>query len=206
MSLELFLNATSPYARVARICAQEKGFGDRLTLRWVDPWADDEALLEANPHAKVPTLRTPEGVTITETLLIASYLDNIGTGPDLLPAEALAEVLHGVGLGMGLIDAAFQQTTARRHADLDDPDRSVLGRRRLAAIERTLTTLEAETAPRHRYADDAHLTLDDIVIGVGLDYLRLRFQELDWVSHYPALAAWEDARLSRRSFQYSAFT
>ncbi|GGX92402.1 hypothetical protein GCM10007160_20030 [Litchfieldella qijiaojingensis] len=206
MSLELFLNATSPYARVARICAKEKGFGERLKLRWVDPWTDDEALLEANPHAKVPTLRTSEGITISETLLIAHYLDSTGSGPPLLPADNLAEVMHGVGLGMGLIDSAFQLSIARRYADLDDPDRSVLGRRRLASIERGLATLEAETAPRHRYADDVHLTLDDIVIGVALDYLRLRFQELEWESRCPALTAWEDARLSRRSFKESAFT
>lgn len=206
MPLELYLNATSPYARVARVCAIEKGLEGELVLNWVDPWADDAELLDINPHAKVPALCTEDRTAINETLAIAFYLDSVGPGPTLLPRDGLAGVLHGAGLGMGLIDAAFQTVIARKHADAEDADRSVPGRRRLAAIERTLGQLEAELEPRHIYPDDAQLTLDDIVIGVALDYLRFRMGEVSWPQRFPALSAWVDARLSRRSFRETRFT
>lgn len=205
MPLELYLNATSPYARVARICALEKGLENQLVLNWVDPWADDAELLEVNPHAKVPALCSDDRTMINETLPIALYLDSQGPGPELVPRDSLAAVLHGVGLGMGLIDASFQTVIARKHARLDDADRSVMGRRRLAAIERTLSRLEADTVPRRTYPDDAHLALDDIVIGVALDYLRFRMSEIEWPLRFPILAAWEDVRLSRRSFRETRF-
>ncbi|NWO06368.1 MAG: glutathione S-transferase N-terminal domain-containing protein, partial [Alteromonadaceae bacterium] len=48
--MELYLNQTSPYARVARICAIEKQLSQDVNLVWVDPWADDTALLIANPN------------------------------------------------------------------------------------------------------------------------------------------------------------
>lgn len=206
MPLELFLNATSPYARVVRICAIEKGLEENLILNWVDPWANDAELLEVNPSAKVPALCTEDRTSITETLPILFYLDSLTLRPALLPRDTLAEVLHGVGLGMGLLDASFQTVIARKHAGPSDVDRSVPGKRRLAAIERILSRLEAETVPRHRYPDETTLTLDDIVIGVALDYLRFRLPEVEWPLRFPALAAWEDARLSRRSFQETRFT
>jgi glutathione S-transferase len=205
MPLELFLNATSPYARIVRVCALEKGLEDRLILNWVDPWADDAELIEVNPSAKVPALCCEDRTSITETLPILYYLDSLTERPALLPRESLATVLHGVGLGMGLMDASFQTVISRKYAGRTDADLSHLGKRRLAAIERILSRLEAETVPRHRYNDDPHLTLDDIVIGVALDYLRFRLPEVEWPLRFPALAAWEDTRLSRRSFHDTRF-
>ncbi|GHB05719.1 glutathione S-transferase family protein [Modicisalibacter luteus] len=206
MPLELFLNATSPYARIVRVCALEKGLEDRLILNWVDPWADDAELIEVNPSAKVPALCCEDRTSITETLPILYYLDSLTEKPILLPRESLAAVLHGVGLGMGLVDAGFQTVIARKYAGRTDADRSHLGKRRLAAIERILSRLEAETVSRNSYNGDTQLTLDDIVIGVALDYLRFRLPEVEWPLRFPALAAWEDTRLTRRSFHDTRFT
>ena len=44
--MELYLNATSPYARLVRIVLLEKGLADAVTLKWCDPWADDAELLK----------------------------------------------------------------------------------------------------------------------------------------------------------------
>ncbi|BBI63175.1 hypothetical protein HSBAA_44810 [Vreelandella sulfidaeris] len=49
--MELYLNATSPYARLVRIVLLEKGLADAVTLKWCDPWADDADLLKANRRA-----------------------------------------------------------------------------------------------------------------------------------------------------------
>src|SRR5690606_8116743 len=103
----------------ARIVALEKGLEARLKLRWVDPWADDPALIEANPSCRVPTLRTEEGRSLSESLLIALYLDRVGEGEALVPPEGFAQTLELVGLGQGLIDAAFTTAIARKHQGAD---------------------------------------------------------------------------------------
>ena len=88
MPLQLFLNATSPFARLARVVALEKGLGQRLQLVACDPWNNDPALLAQHPQARIPVLVTDSGTAIAESLLIAQYLDHLGTGPALAQLEA----------------------------------------------------------------------------------------------------------------------
>ncbi|TFH88486.1 glutathione S-transferase [Billgrantia azerbaijanica] len=200
--MELYLNATSPYARTARIVALERGLAAAVALRWCDPWADDAALLAVNPAGRVPALVTDDGTALGESLLIAQYLNARGSGPDLLPAAALAEVLGHAGLGQGLIDAAFTTVIARKHQG-SAADTGVLGQRRRRAIMRLLATLEAHERTARGEPDP--LTLGDIVVGVALDYLAFRLPELDWPSRHRELATWHGALRGRESFRQTAF-
>lgn len=198
--MQLHLNKTSPYARVARITALELGLDNQLTLCWSDPWTDEPALVAVNPASRVPTLITDQGIAISESLLIAQYLDSLDGQGRLLPATNLAEVLHKAGLGQGLIDAAFNTVIARKYLG-EDADESVLGQRRLRAIIRSLSTLErmfgAPTATR--------IDLGDIVIGVALAYLDFRLAEIDWQATCPALADYQARLLERDSFIQTGF-
>ena len=105
--MELYLNATSPYARLVRIVLLEKGLADTVTLKWCDPWADDAELLKANPAGRIPALVTAEGTRLSESMLMAVYLDSVSPNPPMLPAASLGDVLHLAGLGQNLMDAAF---------------------------------------------------------------------------------------------------
>ena len=51
--MELYLNATSPYARLVRIVLLEKGLMNAVTLKWCDPWADDEMVQGAASTAQI---------------------------------------------------------------------------------------------------------------------------------------------------------
>ena len=51
--MQLLINTTSPYARLARIALIEKGLDIAPTL--VDPWADDRRLRRANAATRVPS-------------------------------------------------------------------------------------------------------------------------------------------------------
>ena len=73
--MQLLLNTTSPYARIARIALAEKGYAD-IGTTVVDPWADAPALLEANAAARVPALLTDAGRPLTESLLIVLWLES----------------------------------------------------------------------------------------------------------------------------------
>jgi len=65
--LKLYLNKTSPYARLTMVVAREKDLVERLALEWTDPWTDSAELLRANPFSRVPTLVTDDGLTIVDS-------------------------------------------------------------------------------------------------------------------------------------------
>jgi glutathione S-transferase len=201
--MELLLNRTSPYARIARIVALEKGCADKLVLVWSDPWNDDARLLQQNPVRRVPVLVTDDGYSITESLLIALYLDKIGSGETLLPPERYADTLQLTGWAQGLIDAAFTTMITRKHhgKEIDD---SVLGQRRLQAIARTLPVLNAAYATS--LSASGSLTLADIVVAVALDYIAFRLPEVEWQSKYPSLVALRARMLLRDSFSSTVFS
>lgn len=191
--MQLLLNQTSPYARAARVTALEAGLGARLTLVWSDPWNDDPTLLAANPGNKVPVLITDEGIALSETLLICVHLHQLNGGSPLA-----AERLQLAGLGQGLIDAAFGTVIARKHGGAAQDD-SVLGARRLAAIDRLLARL-AETSA----LDAQDLDFSHYLVAVGLDYLSFRLPEIDWSAHR-RLVAFHQRLTARPSFSATTF-
>jgi glutathione S-transferase len=183
--MQLFLNTTSPFARVVRVVALEKGLADQLTLVSADPWNHDPALLAVHPQLRIPVLITPEGSAIAESLLIAQYLDMVGTGPALVPAAHAAAVLARTSVAYGLMEAAFHVVIGRKYEG-EQTDTSVMGQRRLASIGRVLQQLES--ASPTPLAD--HATLDTITTAVALDYVRFRLPALFATQAYPQLHQW----------------
>ena len=199
--MELYLNATSPYARLVRIVLLEKGLADTVTLKWCDPWADDAELLKANPAGRIPALVTEEGTTLSESMLIAVYLDSVSPNPPMLPAASRGDVLHLAGLGQNLMDAAFTTVIARKHYG-NEIDESELGQRRPRAIQRLLKQLNNELGEKQQASN---VNLGEIAIAVALDYLAFRLPEVNWKEEYPRLLAWHAGVTARGSFQETAF-
>ncbi|MGO1690970.1 MAG: glutathione S-transferase family protein [Halomonas sp.] len=199
--MELYLNATSPYARLVRIVLMEKGLTDAVTLKWCDPWADDAELLKANPAGRIPALVTEEGTRLSESMLIAVYLDSVSPNQPMLPAVNLGEVLHLAGLGQNLMDAAFTTVIARKHYG-NEVDDSVLGQRRSRAIQRLLKQLGSELGEKQQ---GSPINLGKIAIAVALDYLAFRLPEVNWEEEYPQLQEWHASVTARESFQQTAF-
>ncbi|RUR54347.1 glutathione S-transferase N-terminal domain-containing protein [Vreelandella populi] len=199
--MQLYLNATSPYARIVRVCLYEKRLIEQVELCWCDPWAEDSELLQIAPLSRIPTLVNDEGEVLTESLLIALYLDSLGEGAALVPANALAKTLALAGLGQGLMDAAFNVVISRKHAG-SDVDETLLGKRRLAAIERSLTALETHTSVIN---GDTERTLGVIAVAVALSYLSFRLPEFNWENRCSALSAWHAQVAASESFTLTAF-
>lgn len=202
--MELYLNATSPYARLVRIVLMEKGLAEAVTLKWCDPWADDPDLLKANPAGRIPALITEEGTRLSESILIAVYLDSVSPNPPMLPmlpATSLGDVLHLAGLGQNLMDAAFTTVIARKHYG-NEIDASELGQRRSRAIQRLLNQLSSELSEKQQTST---INLGNITIAVALDYLAFRLPEVKWKEEYSQLQAWYAGVIARESFQQTAF-
>ena len=199
--MELYLNATSPYARLVRIVLMEKGLADAVTLKWCDPWADDADLLKANSAGRIPALVTEEGTTLSESMLIAVYLDGVSPNKPMIPQDSLGDVLHLSGLGQNLMDAAFTTVIARKHYG-NEIDDSVLGQRRSRAIQRLLKQLNSELGEKQRTSP---INLGEISIAVALDYLAFRLPEVNWKEEYPRIQAWHAGVTARASFEQTVF-
>lgn len=184
--MKLFLNTTSPYARIARVALWEKGFDDVQT-QVVDPWGDDPALLAVNPAARVPTLVTDDGQTLTESLLIVLWLERVRPEPSLLGADPAGTVARA-GVAMGVMDAAVHTLIGRKIAG-PSFDGSPVGLRRRRSMAEGLKRLDAD-APE---PGDGTPNLAAIAATVALDYVLFRFPGAEWMPAVPGLE-----RLQRR--------
>lgn len=195
--MRLFLNATSPFARVARVVALEKGLNPELV--WCDPWSNDPALLAVHPQGRIPVLVTEGGHAVAESLLIAQYLDAHGSGPTLLPPTQMATILARTSVGYGLMEAAFSTVIARKHDA--QADTTVLGQRRNAALQRALAALEA-----HPPAPAAEtVTLDQLVVAIAAEYVQFRLPGTLTPAQHPQLSQWLHTMAQRPHLVATAF-
>jgi len=198
--MELFLNKTSPYARLVLTVAHELGVAGRIRCVWIDPWAETARLAEHNPLAKIPALVTPAGTRLVESDCIVQYLLAVVDDHRLVPGdvEARAQMLYRQGVAKGMMDCAFGVTIRRRFGDAED---SVLTRRWLEALPRAVAALEAAQRARPPGADH---DLGDLTTAVALSYCDLRIPELAWRVEAPALAALVDRLAQRPSLAATA--
>ena len=180
--MKLYYANPSPFARRVRVLVRERGL-----MSWIDeistaPWDSPAELLAVNPTSKVPTLVLDDGTTLSESALIATYLDSLGDAAVLLPGAALTHLLHAWGLAEGLTAAAWLTVVEARR---DEAQRSFawLARQR-DAIDRCLAALEV-VAPLPPTPSYVH-----IVLGVALGYLDFRLSSIDWRGDQPRLAQW----------------
>lgn len=194
--MKLLLNTTSPYARIARIAVEEKGFTDVVT-EVVDPWADDPRLIEANSAGRVPALLTDDGRSLTESLLIVLWLEAERRSPSLLGDDHSATIARA-GVAMGVVDAAVHTLIGRKITDASF-DGSPVGLRRQRSIVQGLLRLEADPPAWRSGTPD----LGTIAAVVALDYVRFRFPDVPWIPAVPRLDGLAAQLATRASFEAS---
>lgn len=194
--MKLYLNKTSPYARLALVAVHETGLADRVETVWVEPWNDAPELLAVNPLAKVPAFVTDDGVALIESSAICDYLIALSRCDHLLPAQlpARTDTLRRLGLGRAVIDCAFGAVIQRRFNDGAD---TTLSQRWRRAIPRALAALDADSGVRSGSPPD----LGDLAVTVALDYIDFRLPEIAWRREAPTLVRLVDVILARPSMQ-----
>ena len=197
--MQLLANTTSPYVRIARVSMIEKGLNVEPTI--VDPWADDPRLRAANAATRVPTLITDDGTPLTESLLIAQWLEHTRPAPDwpsLLGVD-VAGVLSRAGIALGVIDAAVHTIIIRKVTAPLLFDDTPVGLRRRRTMAEGMARLES-IAACGQLGRTGGPTLDTICAVVALDYLRFRFDGKPWLPAMPALDALSVSLGQRASF------
>lgn len=191
--MKLFTNTTSPFARLVRIAAIEKGLGEEIVEEIVDPWGDAPDFLRANPAGRVPVLISREGTAISEAALILAYLDAIAPAPALFPQRDLARTLARAGDAIGAFEASTAIVIGRKSNP--DFDAHMVGRKRLRSMASGLGRLDGDLPPD--FADGADISA--IAAATAIDYILFRFPETDWLANHPALAAWRARQGERAS-------
>jgi len=178
----------SPFGRKVKIVAAMKGLSDRITVEMVDTNATDtSALRRDNPLAKIPVLILDDGEPIYDSAVICELLDDMGTGPRLIPAEQPARVrcLRLAALGDGLMEAALLIVYEKRFRPEDKWVASWVERQE-TKIAAALAYIEAAPPEWRGSPDYGH-----VAIATALGYLDLRLEGL-WRSGAPRLVAWLD--------------
>lgn len=196
--MRLFITPTSPFARKARIVLREVDMIDGVEEIDVPLRTLETPLLAVNPLIKVPTLEVRPGTVLTESALIAAYLDH-ATGGRLMPGgeDARLEATGLDGLGIGLLDSLGLRSRLLR---VPEAERSP-----------TLTALEEARCERaydrlNEYADRLAVTglLPQITVGCALSFVDFRLPDEGWRTGRARLAAWFDLFAERASMRETA--
>ena len=186
--MQLFYASTSAYVRKVLVCARVLGIADEI--EWLDsaahPVDRDERIAAFNPLAKVPALRTEQGMCLYDSRVICEYLNARAQGA-LFPASEDARWLSLTrqALGDGLIDAALlaRYEFSARPEEKQWPQWADAQLKKVAAA---LAEIERHAPGFSQQPDDIGL----IAIGCALGYLDFRFAALNWRQHHPQTAAW----------------
>lgn len=192
--MKLYITVPSPYARKCRIVAREKGLAGRIEEIAVDPYANAPELLDANPLVQVPTLIAEDGLPLNDSPVICEYLDAIGSGPRLLPADGpeRLRVRRLETLANGALEMGVKLVLEKRRPEHERSPSWIA--RWTANMGRALDGLEA-AAP-----DAADLNVGTITAGVAVTWIGFRHPDFDWKTGRPGLVALQAALEARPSF------
>lgn len=193
--MKLWYAPASPFARKVRVAAIELGVNDRIELIdvAVSPAKPNADLARENPLVKVPALKSDDGILLYDSRVICEYLDALGGGGRLFPAQGAARwhALTRQALGDGFMDAGIlrRYELALRPAHLHWND-WLAGQQ--TKVDNALAAADAQAGAWGEAFDIGHIT-----IACALGWYDLRFPDAGWRAKHPALATWL-ARVEQR--------
>ncbi len=195
----LYITTPSPFARKCRIVLHEKGLAGRVEEVVVDPYANAPALREANPVVQVPTLIASDGLPLSDSPVICEHLDEIGTGPRLLPASGpeRLRVKRLETLGNAALEMGVKLVLEKRRPEAERSPSWIA--RWTTNMGRSLDALEAAVPE-----PDAPLDMGVITAGVAASWIGFRHPEFGWAEGRPRLTALTAVLETRDSFRATA--
>ena len=191
--MKLYITVPSPYARKCRIVAREKGLEVEEIV--ADPYANAPELLASNPLVQVPALIAADGLPLTDSPVICEYLDELGGGPRLLPADGpeRLRVRRLETLANGALEMGVKLVLEKRRPEHE---------RSPSWIERWTTNMGRALDALEAAAPDAdRLDMGVITAGVAVTWIGFRHPDFDWKTGRPGLVALQAALEARTSFR-----
>ncbi|HVP85493.1 MAG TPA: glutathione S-transferase N-terminal domain-containing protein [Rhizomicrobium sp.] len=193
--MKLFMSATSPFARKVRIVIREKGLTDKVEEIPFVPIEAKPELLAINPLSQIPALIDDDGVSWTDSSLIAAWLDQQGSGPAFLPPAGTDEywrVRRVETAAMGLFEMIAKLVYEYRRPE---NERSPFWLQRWREnLKRGFERAEA-IGPQSDTLDMGSLTL--AIAGTSCDF---RLPDIDWRTIAPRISRLNETLEKRQSF------
>ena len=206
--ITLYDCATAPSPRRARILLAEKGVVHQtveVDLRKGEQLSD--AYRKVNPQCTVPTLRTDEGLLLTDNAAITAYLEACFPQPPLLggtPQEK-SEIASWnwrmefeglLAIAEALRNSAPAMAQRALPGPVDYPQIPELAQRGLARVQQFFVTLNERLAGRDFIATD-RFSIADITALVAVDFARV--VKVKPGEQHPHLQRWRAAMAQRPS-------
>ncbi len=200
--------STAPNPRRARMFIAEKGLNiEKRDISIAKGEQMSEEFRTINPQATLPVLVTDDGLTLTENLGIAAYLEALHPEPPLMgrTPEEKGQVLMWHAIveaqgGLPIAEALRNSHPAFAHRAIPGPENHAqipeLAERGLARTRKFFDLLEARLLQNTFVALD-HLTLADIAAFVFVDFARVIKMRIPEGSM--ATRAWHDRIAARPS-------
>ena len=198
--MKLYVTPGSPYARMARIVAIEKGLEKRVEVIFAQTRTAGSPYYRINPSGRVPYLLRDDGVGMEESALICDWFDQLDGKPAFaLPAgEAGWEARRLEGLARSLLDglSVWLRETYRPESERSP---GVI-RHEIERAQRMLDLWEREIG--HPWMRGA-LNMAQLTLACALG-LEARNPDFDWRSGHAALRDWYAPLAARPSFTATA--
>jgi glutathione S-transferase len=198
--IKLYITPGSPYARMARIVALEKGLAERVETVAAKTRTADSPYYGINPSGRVPYLVREDGVGMEESALICAYLDHLDGRPAFeLPGGTESwEARRLESLARSMLDglAVWSREIVR-----PENERSpTVIRHETERARRMVGLWEREIG--HPIMQGA-LNMVQITLACALG-LEARIPGFLWRPGHPKLSAWFDRTAARPSFAATA--
>lgn len=191
--MKLYNTPTSPFGRKVLITAIEKGLDGKIEVL---PARTPEAELhKKNPLDKLPVLVTDDGEVLIESSLICEYLDEIGGGPKLVPADPKSRrrIIQAQAVAQGVLDAVVLLRMEDRRKPEERSKEWI--ERQQKKIDRGMPALDALLAALPEGPTLAHITF-----ACAVWFMDKHGIGGDWRKGAPKLAAWYETFKKRPSF------
>lgn len=200
--MKLYYGKLSPFVRKVMVLAHEKNLVSKLDLVPVTltPTEPDRNLMRVNPLGKIPTLVLDDGSVLIDSPVVCEYLDGLGDGPKLVPANGSAR-FHALSLnalGDGVLHAGMNVRVEGLRPAGTQWEPWIAAQQ--LKVDNAIDALNAGAF----VPSSTVITLGEIAVGCALGWLDFRMSQFDWRSSRPSLAAWYAAFAARPSMQATA--
>lgn len=200
--MKLIGSLTSPYVRKVRVVMAEKKLEYELILE--DVWSSTTQIQAFNPLGKVPCLVMDDGGSLFDSRVIVEYLDTLSPVGRLIPQASRDRTATRCweAIADGVLDAAvaINIENTKRAAEFRSEE---WVQRQMGKIATALEFMDKGLDPQ-AFCMGVNFTLADVAVGCALEYLDLRFPQLDWRKQYGNLAQLDEKLQIRPSFISSA--
>lgn len=196
--MKLFHSPASPYVRKVVVMLHEMDKLDAVAFETVatTAFASNEALMIANPLAKLPALQREDGVTLYDSRVITGYLNEVFDAGLYPQGSGKWENLTLEATGDGIMDSAVSMAYETRLRAPEEQSQAWIDAQ-WEKVSRALAVLNARWISHL----SGPVTMAHISVGCALSYLDFRHDARNWRQGNEALAKWHESFESRPSMQ-----